>query len=69
MLEKVSAISWSLCPKFIDFSKCDSCGLCIRGCKKGAKWDSAHFVNEAKIMEQHYDPNIARSVYARYIGT
>ena len=34
-------------PKFIDFSKCDSCGLCISGCKKGAKWDSTHFVNEA----------------------
>ena len=34
-------------PKFIDFSKCDSCGLCINGCKNGAKWDSTHFVNEA----------------------
>ncbi|MEL7670151.1 GMC family oxidoreductase N-terminal domain-containing protein [Methanobacterium sp.] len=34
-------------PKFIDFSKCGRCGLCIRGCKKGAKWDSTHFVNEA----------------------
>jgi len=34
-------------PKFIDFSKCDGCGLCISGCKKGAKWDSTHFVNEA----------------------
>ena len=34
-------------PKFIDFSKCDSCGLCISGCTKGAKWDSTHFVNEA----------------------
>ena len=34
-------------PKFIDFSKCGSCGLCISGCKKGAKWDSTHFVNEA----------------------
>lgn len=34
-------------PKFIDFSKCDGCGLCIHGCKKGAKWDATHFVNEA----------------------
>ncbi|MGB9979204.1 GMC family oxidoreductase N-terminal domain-containing protein [Methanobacterium sp.] len=34
-------------PKFIDFSKCNSCGLCIGGCKKGAKWDSTQFVNEA----------------------
>jgi len=34
-------------PKFIDFSKCDNCGLCISGCKPGAKWDATHFVNEA----------------------
>ena len=34
-------------PKFIDFSKCDSCGQCIQGCTKDAKWDSTHFVNEA----------------------
>lgn len=34
-------------PKFIDFSKCDGCGLCICGCKKGAKWDATHFINEA----------------------
>ncbi|MEN4007475.1 MAG: GMC family oxidoreductase [Methanobacteriaceae archaeon] len=34
-------------PKFIDFSKCDNCGLCIWGCKLGAKWDATHFVNEA----------------------
>ena len=34
-------------PKFIDFSKCDSCGLCIQGCKKGAKWDASQWINEA----------------------
>lgn len=34
-------------PKFIDFSKCGSCGLCISGCKKSAKWDATVFVNEA----------------------
>ncbi|MEN4019011.1 MAG: GMC family oxidoreductase N-terminal domain-containing protein [Methanobacterium sp.] len=34
-------------PKFIDFSKCDGCGLCIQGCKPGAKWDAMVFVNEA----------------------
>ncbi len=27
-------------PKFIDFEKCDCCGLCILGCKKDAKWDA-----------------------------
>ncbi|MGB9937715.1 MAG: GMC family oxidoreductase N-terminal domain-containing protein [Methanobacterium sp.] len=34
-------------PKFIDFSKCNGCGLCIQGCMEGAKWDSTHFINEA----------------------
>lgn len=34
-------------PKFIDFEKCDSCGLCINGCPKKAKWDASHFVREA----------------------
>ncbi|MCE7698413.1 MAG: GMC family oxidoreductase N-terminal domain-containing protein [Methanobacterium paludis] len=33
-------------PKFIDFDKCDGCGLCITGCKKGAKWDSTDFIRE-----------------------
>lgn len=34
-------------PKFIDFSKCNSCGQCIQGCKFEAKWDATHFINEA----------------------
>ncbi|MGZ7209721.1 MAG: GMC family oxidoreductase N-terminal domain-containing protein [Methanobacterium sp.] len=34
-------------PKFIDFSKCNSCGLCIEGCKLGAKWDATMFIDEA----------------------
>ncbi|MGZ7109156.1 MAG: GMC family oxidoreductase N-terminal domain-containing protein, partial [Methanobacterium sp.] len=34
-------------PKFIDFSKCNLCGLCIGGCKLGAKWDATMFVDEA----------------------
>lgn len=34
-------------PKFIDFSKCNSCGMCIQGCKTEAKWDATHFINEA----------------------
>ncbi len=33
-------------PKFIDFTKCDSCGLCILGCTKGAKWDANDFIKE-----------------------
>lgn len=34
-------------PKFIDFSKCNGCGLCIQGCKLGSKWEATDFVNEA----------------------
>lgn len=38
-------------PKFIDFSKCDSCGLCILGCTKGAKWDATDFIRDVKSSE------------------
>ncbi|MTK63347.1 MAG: GMC family oxidoreductase [Methanobacterium sp.] len=38
-------------PKFIDFSKCDSCGLCILGCTKGAKWDATDFMREVQSSE------------------
>lgn len=34
-------------PKFIDFEKCNNCGLCINSCPLGAKWDASHFVQEA----------------------
>lgn len=34
-------------PKFIDFSKCNACGLCIEGCKLHAKWDATAFIDEA----------------------
>ena len=35
-------------PKFIDFSKCDNCGLCLVGCTKGAKWDATDFMEDIK---------------------
>ncbi len=38
-------------PKFIDFEKCDSCGLCILGCTKGAKWDANDFINIVRDEE------------------
>jgi choline dehydrogenase-like flavoprotein len=38
-------------PKFINFSKCDSCGLCILGCTKGAKWDATDFIRDVKSSE------------------
>ncbi len=34
-------------PKFIDFSKCRSCGNCVVGCRYGAKWTAQKFVGEA----------------------
>ncbi|HEY0196391.1 MAG TPA: FAD-binding protein, partial [Methanobacterium sp.] len=34
-------------PKFIDFDKCNNCGLCINGCPLDAKWDANHFIKEA----------------------
>jgi choline dehydrogenase-like flavoprotein len=34
-------------PKFIDFSKCINCGLCVTGCKNNARWDATYFINEA----------------------
>jgi choline dehydrogenase-like flavoprotein len=40
-------------PKFIDFNKCDSCGLCILGCTKGAKWDANDFIKEIKETENN----------------
>ena len=43
-------------PKFIDLKKCDSCGLCILGCTKGAKWDANNFIDE--IIETDNDTEI-----------
>jgi choline dehydrogenase-like flavoprotein len=40
-------------PKFIDFTKCDSCGLCILGCTKGAKWDANDFIREINETENN----------------
>ena len=35
-------------PKFINFSKCRSCGLCVLGCRYGAKWTAQKFIGEAR---------------------
>ncbi|HSQ01810.1 MAG TPA: GMC family oxidoreductase N-terminal domain-containing protein [Methanobacterium sp.] len=40
-------------PKFIDFEKCDSCGQCILGCTKGAKWDASDFIAHVKKTENN----------------
>ena len=34
-------------PKVIDQEKCIKCGLCINGCKQGAKWTAKNYLNQA----------------------
>ncbi len=46
--EKLGFVVESM-PKFIDFTKCNNCGLCIKGCTRGAKWDANHFIEEAAV--------------------
>ena len=33
-------------PKFIDSNKCISCGLCVLGCRSGAKWSTIKYIEE-----------------------
>ena len=35
-------------PKYVDPDKCNSCGKCILGCSRGAKWSSSRFVGDAR---------------------
>jgi len=35
-------------PKFINFKKCISCGNCILGCRKGAKWTALQYLKKAQ---------------------
>lgn len=35
-------------PKFIDFSKCVSCGNCVLGCLPQAKWTALKYIEEAQ---------------------
>ena len=44
-------------PKFIDFEKCNQCGECINGCKRGAKWDSTDFIGELINFNSPNSPN------------
>ncbi len=39
---------WVLMPKYIDFSKCKSCGSCACGCPHGAKWSSRRYIAKAE---------------------
>lgn len=35
-------------PKFIDPARCNSCGKCVLGCPRGAKWTALKFVEDAR---------------------
>ena len=35
-------------PKAMDFKKCVSCGLCVLGCRTGAKWSAVSYIDEMK---------------------
>lgn len=35
-------------PKYIDFDKCNSCGKCVLGCPRGAKWSSGRLIEKAR---------------------
>ncbi|MCD6348410.1 MAG: GMC family oxidoreductase [Candidatus Korarchaeota archaeon] len=35
-------------PKFINFSRCKKCGMCVTGCPYGAKWTAQNFLAEAR---------------------
>ena len=35
-------------PKFVDFSRCKKCGMCVTGCPYGAKWTAQNFLAEAR---------------------
>ena len=44
-------IDWQLLPKFINPEKCvRDCGECMLGCKRGAKWTSREFIQQARQM-------------------
>ena len=34
-------------PKYINSKKCNSCGRCVLGCARGAKWSAVNYVKEA----------------------
>ena len=35
-------------PKFIDFKRCTNCGLCVTGCRYGARWSALKPLGEAR---------------------
>ncbi len=41
-------LEMQLMPKFIDSQRCISCGLCVLGCRTGAKWSTVEFIKEMR---------------------
>ena len=40
-------------PKCVDFTKCTTCGMCMFGCPRNAKWTALEFVDEAVRKGAH----------------
>lgn len=40
-------VNMAAMPKFINFKKCISCGNCILGCRRDAKWTALEYLNKA----------------------
>ncbi len=37
-------------PKFVDFGRCEGCGMCVTGCAYGAKWTAQNYLAEARKL-------------------
>jgi choline dehydrogenase-like flavoprotein len=50
IMEAASDLGYNMepMPKFIDARKCDRCGQCAFGCKRGAKWTARDYLKEAQ---------------------
>ncbi len=40
--------TWNPMPKYLDFEKCEQCGLCNLGCKEDAHWTALDYLEEAQ---------------------
>jgi choline dehydrogenase-like flavoprotein len=52
-------VKWEPLPKFIDPQKCVAgCGECMLGCKRGAKWTSREFIEQAQALGMTLYPRV-----------
>jgi len=52
-------------PKFIDSKKCISCGLCVLGCRTGAKWTTLDFISQM----QQYGGRLITGIDVKTVAT